>query len=91
MKQGRIPIGEASRNTGCNVETIRYYERIGLLPLPDRHGRYRRYGIRDIKRLLFVRHARELGFTPDEVRTLLKLSENDGKSACNEVRRISAT
>jgi len=90
MQQGGIPIGDLSQRTGCNVETIRYYERIGLLPLPDRHGRYRRYDARDIKRLLFVRRARELGFTLDEVRALLKLSESDGKSACSEVREISA-
>ena len=90
MKQGGIPIGEVSRNTGCNVETIRYYERIGLLPAPDRVGRYRRYGTHAIKRLVFARRARELGFTLDEVRALMKLSETDSNSACNEVREISA-
>jgi MerR family transcriptional regulator, mercuric resistance operon regulatory protein len=89
MKQGGIPIGDVSRHTGCNIETIRYYERIGILPSPDRHGRYRRYGTRDVRRLVFVRRARELGFTLDEVRALLKLSETDGASACNEVREIS--
>ena len=91
MQQGGITIGDVSRRTGCNIETIRYYERIGLLPLPDRHGRYRRYGTRDIKRLVFVRRARELGCTLDEVRALLKLSETDGTSTCIEVREISAT
>jgi MerR family mercuric resistance operon transcriptional regulator len=90
MKQGGIPIGDVSQRTGCNIETIRYYERIGLLPPPDRHGRYRRYGMDDVKRLVFVRRARELGFTLDEVRALLKLSETDDTSACNEVREISA-
>jgi MerR family transcriptional regulator, mercuric resistance operon regulatory protein len=90
MKQGGVPIGDVSRRTGCSIETIRYYERIGLLPSPDRHGRYRRYGPSDVKRLVFVRRARELGFTLDEVRALLKLSETDGTSACNEVRKISA-
>ena len=48
MQQGGIPIGDVSRRTGCKVETIRYYERIGLLPLPDRRGRYRRYRACDI-------------------------------------------
>jgi MerR family mercuric resistance operon transcriptional regulator len=71
-------------------ETIRYYERIGLLPSPDRRGRYRRYGPHDVKRLMFVRRARELGFTLEEVRALLNLSETDGTSTCNEVREISA-
>jgi MerR family mercuric resistance operon transcriptional regulator len=90
MNQGGIPIGDVSQRTGCNIETIRYYERIGLLPPPGRHGRYRRYGARDIERLAFVRRARKLGFALDEVRALLKLSETDGTSACNEVREISA-
>ena len=85
-----IPIGDVSRHTGCAIETIRYYERIGLLPSPERHGRYRRYATGDIKRLVFVRRARELGFTLDEVRALLQLSETDGITACDEVREISA-
>ena len=89
MKLGRLPIGDVSQRTGCNIETIRYYERIGLLPSPERHGRYRRYGPHDVKRLVFVRRARELGFTLDEVRMLLKLSESNGASTCNEVRDIS--
>jgi MerR family transcriptional regulator, mercuric resistance operon regulatory protein len=61
-----------------------------LLPLPDRHGRYRRSGTRDIKRLVFVRRTRELGFALDEVRALLNLSETDGTSTCHEVREISS-
>ena len=89
--QGGIAIGALSQRTGCNIETIRYYERIGLLPSPSRHGRYRRYGGSDIKRLMFVGRARKLGFTLDEVRALLKLSEADDKTACSEVREISAT
>jgi MerR family mercuric resistance operon transcriptional regulator len=79
-----------SRRTGCNVETIRYYERIGLLPSPDRQGRYRRYAAPDVQRLTFVRRARELGFTLDEVRALLMLSASD-QSICAEVREISAS
>ena len=90
MKLGRLPIGDVSQRTGCNIETIRYYERIGLLPSPERQGRYRRYGSHDVKRLVFVRRARELGFTLDEVRVLLNLSGSNGASTCNEVRDISA-
>ena len=71
---GAIQIGELSRRTGCNIETIRYYERIGLLPAPPRRGRYRSYGREDVARLGFVRRARELGFTLDEVRALLGLA-----------------
>jgi MerR family mercuric resistance operon transcriptional regulator len=91
MRHDAIAIGELSRRTGCNTETIRYYERIGLLPSPDRQGRYRRYAATDIRRLMFVRRARDIGFTLDEVRALLMLSSVDGRSACAEVREISAT
>jgi MerR family mercuric resistance operon transcriptional regulator len=90
MAQHGLPIGELSRRTGCNVETIRYYERIGLLPPPPRNGRYRSFSAGDMARLVFVRRARELGFTLDEVGALLKLSAIDGGSACGEVREISA-
>ena len=66
-----IAIGELSRRTDCNIETIRYYERIGLLPRAERQGgRFRRYGADDVGRLRFVRRARQLGFSLDEVRTL---------------------
>lgn len=91
MRHNGIAIGLLSRRTGCTIETIRYYERIGLLPPPDRAGRYRRYGLADVRRLTFVHRARELGFTLDEVRALLKLSAIDGRSACTDVREISAT
>jgi MerR family mercuric resistance operon transcriptional regulator len=71
----RIRIGELSRRTGCNIETIRYYERIGLLPAPVRSaGRYRLYDTADWRRLSFIRRARELGLTLDEVRSLVSLS-----------------
>src|SRR5262249_36699365 len=90
MTHDGIPIGELSRRTGSNIETIRYYERIALLPSPERKGRYRRYSAADVKRLLFVRRARELGFTLDEVRALLMLSATDGQDTCTEVREISA-
>ena len=89
--QGDIPIGEVSRRTGCNIETIRYYERIGLLPAPRRSGgRYRLYGAaEDVGRLAFVRRARELGFTLDEVRALLALAAGGG-DACSGVRGLAA-
>ena len=89
MGHDGIAIGVLSRRTGCNIETIRYYERIGLLPTPARRGRYRTYGMEDVGRLAFVRRARELGFTLDEVRTLLGLAV-EGGAACAEVREIAA-
>jgi len=86
-----IQIGELSRRTGCNIETIRYYERITLLPPPVRSaGGYRVYETADVRRLAFIRRARELGFTLDEVRALLALSENDRQGACTEARELAA-
>ena len=58
MRHDSIAIGELSRRTGCNIETVRYYERIGLLPKPSRRGTYRRYEAQDVERLAFVRRAR---------------------------------
>ncbi len=89
MELHGIAIGELSQRTGCNIETVRYYERIGLLPVPARRGRYRLYGPEDVGRLRFVRRARELGFTLDEVRALLALAAG-GQGACAEVREIGA-
>ena len=86
-----IQIGELSRRTGCHIETIRYYERIALLPEPARSaGRYRVYDTGDVRRLAFIRRARELGFTLDAVRTLLALSTKDGSAACAEVHQLAA-
>ncbi|MGH7040928.1 MAG: MerR family transcriptional regulator [Acetobacteraceae bacterium] len=90
MNQDGIAIGELSRRTGCNIETVRYYERIGLLPKPSRRGTYRRYDREDVGRLAFVRRARELGFTLDEIRALLALATG-GQEACADVREIAAT
>lgn len=71
--------GAVSTLTGCNIETIRYYERIGLLPPPPRTaGGHRVYGDDLIRRLNFIRRCRELGFTVDEVRNLLGLVDGDG-------------
>ena len=91
MGTGGIPIGELSRRSGCHIETIRYYERIGLLPVPERKGRYRSYRSGDVERLAFVRRARALGFTLDEVRALLRLSGDHGRTACGQVRQLALT
>ena len=87
-----IAIGELSRRTGCNIETIRYYERIGLVPRPRREvgGRFRRYDSDDIARLRFVRRARQLGFTLDDVRGLLRLAASGSEDARAEARNITA-
>lgn len=89
MPDRGMSIGELSRRTGSNVETVRYYERIGLIPAPPRRGRYRNYGSDDVGRLRFVRRARGLGFTLDEVRALLGLATG-GQGSCVEVRSLAA-
>lgn len=89
MAERTILIGELSRRTGCNIETIRYYERIGLMPVPPRRGRYRSYGPEDVGRLGFVRRARELGFALDEVRALLGLAAA-GQASCADARDLAA-
>lgn len=72
----RLTIGPLSKRTGCNIETIRYYERVGLLPAPGRSpGGYRLYEDQHLKRLTFIRRARALGFSIDEVRKLLRLAD----------------
>lgn len=69
-------IGALSAATGCKVETIRYYEKIGLMPEPARsEGGQRRYRQAHRNRLQFIRHSRELGFTLDDIRELLALVE----------------
>jgi MerR family transcriptional regulator, mercuric resistance operon regulatory protein len=87
-----IAIGELSRRTASNIETIRYYERIGLLPKARREGggRYRRYDADDIARLRFIRRARQLGFTLDDVRTLMRLAAAPDGYACDEVCRLAS-
>ncbi len=86
-----LPIGELSRRTRCNVETIRFYEKIGVLPKPQRtEGGHRVYGNAHLKRLTFIRRARELGFTLDEVRALLRLAAARDVP-CTEVKDLAAT
>ncbi|MBV2141984.1 helix-turn-helix domain-containing protein [Falsochrobactrum sp. TDYN1] len=76
-----VSIGEASKASGVKVPTIRYYEQIGLLPAPPRsEGNRRLYDKSDIERLLFIRHARDLGFEVDAIRTLLNLQDTPDQS-----------
>jgi MerR family mercuric resistance operon transcriptional regulator len=83
------PIGELSRLSGVNIETIRYYERIKMLPPPPRTAGGRRvYGATDLRLLVFIRRSRELGFSLDEIRTLLRLGGPE-KATCREVREIA--
>jgi len=82
-------IGELSTRTGVNIETIRYYERIGLIPAPPRkNGRQRIYDESHVRRLKFVRRSRELGFALDDIRTLLVLADR-GEQACSETKEMT--
>ena len=84
-----LAIGTLAKRTGTKVQTIRYYEQIGLLPEPGRtEGGQRRYGNADLDRLAFIRHARQLGFTLEAIRELLNLTDNPSRS-CAEVDVIA--
>jgi Cu(I)-responsive transcriptional regulator len=76
VPQAHFTIGDLAGRTGTKVETIRYYERIGLLPTPGRtSGNYRAYTAEHLGRLSFIRRSRDLGFTLDQVRALLDLAD----------------
>jgi len=84
-----LTIGALSKRTGVNIETIRFYERVGILPKPPRSaGGHRIYGQDLLMRLGFVRRSRELGFSLDEVRGLLQLVDG-GHYTCAEVKAIT--
>src|SRR5260370_18843616 len=84
-----IPIGELSRRTGVNIETIRYYEKIKMLQAPPRtEGGHRVYGPTETRVLAFIRRSRELEFTVDEIRALLDLG-GPAKATCADVREIA--
>lgn len=86
---GTFPIGELSRLTGVNIETIRYYEKIGMLPAPPRtEGGRRVYDRHHLRVLAFIRRGRELGFTLDEIKALLALGGPE-RAPCGEVREIA--
>lgn len=83
-----MKIGELAKRAKVNIDTIRYYERRQLLPLPDRTASgYRDYAESALKRLLFIVHAKELGFTLEEIKELLSL--HAGKTGCSHVQRIA--
>jgi MerR family mercuric resistance operon transcriptional regulator len=85
-----VRIGELARAAGVGVETVRFYERRGLLPASERTvSGYRTYGAEDLERLRFIRRAKALGFELREIGELLALREDDSTS-CGEVRRRAA-
>src|SRR5438128_1517348 len=86
----KFPIGELSKCSGVNIETIRYYERIKLMSPPPRTANGRRvYESSGLRTLVFIRRSRELGFSLDEIRTLLRLGGPE-RATCREVRDVAA-
>ncbi len=84
-----LTIGELGKATNTKVETVRYYEKISLLPEPPRSaGNYRSYGTVELGRLSFIRRARDLGFSLDQVRALLGLSD-DRSCDCAGIDQIA--
>ena len=81
--------GDLAHATGCNIETIRYYERIGLMTAPDRTASgYRQYRDADIDRLRFITRGRALGFSLEELKSLLRLAE-ESQLSCSDVDRLA--
>ncbi len=89
LRAKRITRGVLSKRTGCNIETVRYYERVGLMPDPERSaGGHRLYAEEHVRRLQFIRRCRELGFTIEDIRALLNLVDRRDYT-CAEVRDIT--
>ena len=89
MNDRILMIGQLARQTGTKVETIRFYEKNGLLPAPSRtDGNYRAYEPGHLNRLSFIRRARELGFSLDQIREFLKLSD-DRSQSCAAIDAIA--
>lgn len=85
----RYSIGDLGRQTDTKVQTIRYYEQIGVMPEPVRtEGGQRRYGQAHLDRLAFIRHSRELGFSLEQIRSLLDLSDRPDRT-CAEADAIA--
>jgi MerR family transcriptional regulator, mercuric resistance operon regulatory protein len=84
-----VTIGELATLSGVHLETIRYFERIGLLLPPERsRGGHRLFSASHLARLSFIRRAREMGFSQDEVRALLSLSDGE-LASCGEVKKLA--
>ncbi len=87
----RMKISDAAAASGCHLETIRYYERVGLMPPPARTASgYRAYRPAEVERLRFISRGRELGFSLEEIRSLLRL-DDDSKMSCGDVDVIART
>lgn len=91
VKKSKITIGALSRETGCKIPTIRYYEKIGLMPEPQRSaGNTRIYDHTHLQRLTFIRHCSELGFNQRSISDLLRLTDHPSQP-CGAVTEIART
>jgi DNA-binding transcriptional MerR regulator len=87
MEAVGLTIAGVAQDAGVGVETVRYYERRGLIEQPERcNGAYRRYGLEHVKRIRFVRRAQELGFTLEEIGALLELQGRGTETRLNNSR-----
>jgi Cu(I)-responsive transcriptional regulator len=85
----KTPIGQAAKDSGVSIKMIRHYEELGLLPKPARSfGNYRLYGPHDVHTLRFIKRARALGFSMDEVKELVGLWQNKSRSSAT-VKKIA--
>jgi MerR family mercuric resistance operon transcriptional regulator len=82
-----LTIGKLATAGGVGVETVRYYQRRGLLGTPTRHDGIRRYGSDDLRRLRFIRQAQAAGFTLEEIRELLDLDASDDRSRARDLAK----
>jgi Cu(I)-responsive transcriptional regulator len=90
MDSPTLTIGQLAKATGTKVETIRFYEKTGLLPAPARTaGNYRAYAVDHLNRLSFIRRARDLGFPLEQVRELLALADDRTRS-CSAIDAIAS-
>jgi MerR family mercuric resistance operon transcriptional regulator len=80
-----LTIGQLASSGGVGVETIRFYQRKGLLPTPERGYGIRRYGSEDLRRLKFIRQAQTAGFTLEEIKELLELDAGDDRARAREL------
>lgn len=90
LRAAALPIGAVSELSGVNIETIRYYERVALVPKPRRTvGGRRIYGPEYVRLLSFIRRARELGFSLEQIRALIRLGGPQG-AKCEQVRNVTS-
>ncbi len=90
MSLATLTRGKVAELTGCNLETIRYYERVGLIPEPQRGDNgYRRYGEDQVSRLHFIEHSKQLGFSNDAIRELLDIAAGTASHTRADVKALT--